>query len=186
MIRKLISEVPCIGTGNVILRKVTLAEKESLKKMTCNPHVYRYLPAFLYKKKYEDIEYVINHLYDEDSNDSFITGIYFKDDFCGLEEIYGFRDDDHKISIGYRLMEEYWGLGIATEALRLMTEYLFKNTDIELITASVLPENKASARVLEKNGFDLIEQNVPEDWGFDKPLPTDKWIKRLIYQKDDL
>lgn len=84
------------------------------------------------------------------------------------------------ISVGYRLMEEYWGQGIATEAMGLMTDYLFNNTGIEIITASVLPENRASAKVLEKNGFRLIERNVSEDWGFDDPLPTDKWIKRSL------
>ena len=37
-------------------------------------------------------------------------------------------------------------------------------------------ENRASARVLTKNGFTLVESNAPEDWGFDHPVLADKWI----------
>ena len=70
------------------------------------------------------------------------------DIFCGLAEMYGFRDPIHKISVGYRLLEKFWGQGIATEALGLMIDYLFQETDIEIITASTMIENQASAHVL--------------------------------------
>ena len=83
----------------------------------------------------------------------------------------------HKISVGYRLREKFWGKGIATEALKLMIDYLYTNTDIEIITASTLPDNQASEKVLRKNGFELVVQNSPEDWGYENPLPTDKWIR---------
>ena len=37
-------------------------------------------------------------------------------------------------------------------------------------------ENRASARVLEKNGFTLVNRHVGEDWGYDQPTLADKWI----------
>jgi len=37
-------------------------------------------------------------------------------------------------------------------------------------------ENKASARVLEKNGFAMVVHNVGEDWGYETLTPADKWI----------
>ena len=57
-----------------------------------------------------------------------------------------------------------------------MIRYLYDETDIEIITASSMIENRASARVLTKNGFTLVESNAPEDWGFDHPVLADKWI----------
>ena len=90
--------------------------------------------------------------------------------------MYGFRDEIHKISIGYRLAESCWGRGIASETVALMTGYLLKETDIEIITASTMIENKASARVLTKNGFTLVNSGVGEDWGYETPTATDKWI----------
>ena len=77
----------------------------------------------------------------------------FRDEeFCGLAEMYGYRDPVHKISVGYRLLERCWGQGIASEALGLMIDYLYNETDIEIITASTMVENLASARVLQKTG----------------------------------
>ena len=177
MSEKLFSEIPHIESGNIVLRKVTMEDKSFVKEMTENPNVYKYLPTFLFEKKYEDTEYVIRHLYNECFKESIILGIYYNRTFCGLAELYGYRDEIHKVSVGYRLMEEYWGRGIATKTLSLLVNYLYGKTDIEIITASTLPANKASARVLEKNGFELVVHNSPEDWGYEKPLPTDKWIR---------
>ena len=91
--------------------------------------------------------------------------------------MYGFRYEIHKISVGYRLLERYWGQGIASEALKMMINYLYNETDIEIITASTMIENRASAKVLEKNGFDLVVHAVPEDWGYEEPVTADKWIR---------
>lgn len=55
--------------------------------------------------------------------------------------------------IGYWLGEAYWGQGIATDALRLMTGYAFSRFDLLRLEAGVFSWNPASARVLEKAGF---------------------------------
>ena len=175
--KKLFSEIPYIKGDRIVLREITLDDVPALKELTESQEVYKYLPTFLFEKKYEDIGYVIRHLYDECFRESIILGVYMDDGFCGLAEMYGFRDEIHKISVGYRLHERYWGQGIATEALRLMVDYLYNETDIEIITASTMIENQASARVLAKNGFDLVVHAVPEDWGYDEPTIADKWIR---------
>jgi [ribosomal protein S5]-alanine N-acetyltransferase len=57
--------------------------------------------------------------------------------------------------IGYWLGETYWGQGITTEAVRQMIDYTFYYYDIVRLYAEVFETNKASMRVLEKNGFYL-------------------------------
>jgi RimJ/RimL family protein N-acetyltransferase len=57
--------------------------------------------------------------------------------------------------IGYWLGEPFWGRGIATEALRAVTEYAFRTFDICRLEAGVFDWNPASARVLEKAGYTL-------------------------------
>lgn len=58
--------------------------------------------------------------------------------------------------IGYWLGEEYWGCGIASAAVVALTGYAFDNLkDIVRIQAHVFANNPASARVLEKAGYDL-------------------------------
>ena len=58
-----------------------------------------------------------------------------------------------------------------------MVDHLFGETDIEIITASTMVENRASANVLIKNGFTLVVHAVGEDWGCPAPTITDKRIR---------
>ena len=55
--------------------------------------------------------------------------------------------------IGYWLGEEFWGRGIATDALIAVSDYAFSNFDICRLYAHVFEWNGASARVLEKAGY---------------------------------
>jgi len=57
--------------------------------------------------------------------------------------------------VGYWLGEPFWGRGIATEALRAITEYAFSTFDVCRLEAGVYGWNPASARVLEKAGYTL-------------------------------
>ena len=57
----------------------------------------------------------------------------------------------HIAEIGYWLGEEYWGKGIAVEALKQMTNLANSTKKYQKLFAPVLGPNKASMRVLEKN-----------------------------------
>lgn len=59
------------------------------------------------------------------------------------------------VELGYWIAEPFWGTGIATEAVRQMTYYVFENFAINRIVAEVFEYNKSSMRVLEKNGYHL-------------------------------
>lgn len=175
--KKLFSELPLIQASRVTLRRLENEDAPGLQTLMDSSSVYRYLPTFLFEKKHKDVHEVICRLYDECLKDSIILGIFMGGRFCGLGEFYGYRDPIHKISVGYRLLEAYWGMGIATEALGAMVRYLYEETDIEIITASTMVENQASANVLRKNGFSLVVSAVGEDWGYDQPTIADKWIR---------
>jgi RimJ/RimL family protein N-acetyltransferase len=60
-----------------------------------------------------------------------------------------------KMGFGYWLGEEFWGKGIATDAVKVFTEYVFKIFKPFKVHANVFVWNKGSQRVLEKNGFNL-------------------------------
>lgn len=68
--------------------------------------------------------------------------------------------------IGYWLGEAYWGRGIATEAVRAMTDYAFLRFDLARVWAGVFEWNLASMRVLEKAGYERegrLRQSVTKD-----------------------
>ena len=55
--------------------------------------------------------------------------------------------------IGYWLGESYWGRGIATDAVRALVKYAVAEYRLHRLEAWVYAWNPASARVLEKCGF---------------------------------
>jgi [ribosomal protein S5]-alanine N-acetyltransferase len=67
------------------------------------------------------------------------------------------QGDVYKLTaeIGYWLGEPFWGLGITTRAVRMITAYGFSTLGLVRIYTGVFDFNKASQRVLEKAGFKL-------------------------------
>ena len=55
--------------------------------------------------------------------------------------------------VGYWIARPYWGLGICSEALRMVIEYCFCEKGFSALWGDYFPENPASGRVLEKCGF---------------------------------
>lgn len=66
------------------------------------------------------------------------------------------QSDVHRFSaeIGYWLGRDFWRRGIMTEATQALTDWLFENFPLRRIYASSYARNRASARVLEKAGFE--------------------------------
>lgn len=54
---------------------------------------------------------------------------------------------------GYWLGEQYWGRGIASEVVRVVSEYVLSHFGLARLEAQVFAWNPASMRVLEKAGF---------------------------------
>lgn len=55
--------------------------------------------------------------------------------------------------IGYWIGENYWGQGIATKAIALITKYGFEELKFKRIYAGVFESNKSSMKILKKNGY---------------------------------
>jgi RimJ/RimL family protein N-acetyltransferase len=73
---------------------------------------------------------------------------------CGIK----IKDDVYKCSgeIGYWIGEPFWGKGIATIAISLLMDKIISEFPFFVrIYAEIFENNKASMRVLEKNGFHL-------------------------------
>jgi RimJ/RimL family protein N-acetyltransferase len=57
------------------------------------------------------------------------------------------------MELGFWVGEPFWGKGIATEAVKLYTDYIFDKFDIQRIFAQVYDFNGESMNVLEKAGY---------------------------------
>lgn len=85
--------------------------------------------------------------------------------------------DVHKAEIGYWLKDEYAGKGIMTTAVALVTDHALQKMNLKRLFAPVLTHNKASAKVLKKNGF-IMEGTLRNFY-----LKDGKYIDALCYAK---
>jgi ribosomal-protein-alanine N-acetyltransferase len=70
---------------------------------------------------------------------------------CGFD---GFQiGKSHRAEIGYWLARPFWGRGIMSAVVQRVCQHAFKEFGLVKITAHVVTYNPASARILEKCGF---------------------------------
>jgi len=60
---------------------------------------------------------------------------------------------DGEVETGYGILPRFWNSGYSTEAMKALLEWAFQQTGLKQVYAEVQPDNIASIRVLEKNGF---------------------------------
>jgi [ribosomal protein S5]-alanine N-acetyltransferase len=61
---------------------------------------------------------------------------------------------DHKAELGYWLAKPYWNQGIMSKAVQKVCSYAFDELGLVRIAAHIFEFNTASAKVLEKCGFE--------------------------------
>ena len=65
-------------------------------------------------------------------------------------------------SIGYSVLPPFWGQGFGTELAALLVEFATGTLGVSEVRATTLEDNHASARVLEKLGFSVLEVGAAE------------------------
>ena len=163
---------PDFGTPDgILLRNLKNQDLEAFTGMRNDKRIYRCEPTFLAELQGKPecaLRAVMNMDFIRDRQ--FINGIYETADpdvLIGLAEFYDYKASGKVISIGYRIRPEYWGHGIGSLTVHAMLDFIKDNTEVELVTAHVMPENKASSRCLLKNGFEYLITKQ-EDWGHGK------------------
>jgi RimJ/RimL family protein N-acetyltransferase len=74
----------------------------------------------------------------------------------GTAGFYGPPDDADEVTIGYGMVQPEWGRGYGTQAVARLVEICRGHGGVSAINADTDPENVASQRVLEKNGFERV------------------------------
>jgi RimJ/RimL family protein N-acetyltransferase len=97
---------------------------------------------------------------------------------CGVVNLRGSSDGE----IWYLVNPESWGRGIATRAVKQLLQLGFSEMGLHRIWATCLPENPASARVLEKvgmrkEGFLVKNLKIHGEWrsSFLYAILTEEW-----------
>lgn len=144
-----------IETERIALRKFTLEDAADVLVFNSNEEVMRLTGD----KILHSLEEAINVITDVWFSDYKLYGygryaaIYKPENkligFAGLKYEPNLKATD----IGYRFLPKYWGKGIATEISLAIMKYGFDELKLDRIIGVAMPENLASAKVLEKIGL---------------------------------
>ncbi|WP_370979495.1 GNAT family N-acetyltransferase [Agaribacterium sp. ZY112] len=93
---------------------------------------------------------------DHSKNSEYIRAIEHNGVFIGcISAKRGEFEYSCSAELGYWVGKRYWNKGLATMAVEDFTNLIFQSTNIIRLFVSVVSENSASIKVLEKNNFTL-------------------------------
>lgn len=139
----------------VQLRKWQSSDKESLKAL-CNTVDRQYLSDRLPSPYTDsDAEWWLNMVTEAEGKSGLFRAVTVDGQVVGSISVER-REDVYRIDgeLGYMLLTDHWSQGIMTQAVAQITRLAFELLDIQRVTAHVFASNIASARVLEKNGYE--------------------------------
>lgn len=132
----------------ILLRSVMTSDLPILFQQQLDPQAVA-MSAYLAKDKGEFMRHWEGIL----KNKSIVARtIIYKDKVAG--HIICWKEGKYEQRVGYWIGKQFWGRGIATSALQ---EFLAE-VKIRPLYAEVANHNPASKRVLEKNGFVLLDE----------------------------
>ena len=140
----------------ITLHKWTSTDKESLMAL-CNAVDRTFLSDRLPNPYTEaDADWWLGMVSWNDGREGVWRSIWADGELVGSISVERKEDSGQVIvEIGYMILTPFWSQSIGTEAVSQICEIAFRELELQQIVGNVFPENEASARVLEKNGFQL-------------------------------
>lgn len=138
----------------IILRTLGDSDASALALLANNIKIWNNVRDILpHPYTLQDAVSFINHTKQENPQVSF--AIEYEGQFCGMIGLIP-QQDVYKLTaeIGYWIGEPFWGKGIATTAVKLVTEYGFDVLNLVRIHTGIFAYNTGSMRVLQKNGYE--------------------------------
>jgi [ribosomal protein S5]-alanine N-acetyltransferase len=145
-----------LRTPRLILRRITAADAPALLELRSNQSVLRYLDREPAKTVEETLALVAKMDAAVEKGEGIMWGLARPEEEqhllgnCGLWQL---NAEHHRGEIGYLLHPDCWGQGLMTEAITAVCRYGFEQMHLHSIEATVNPQNAASIRALERQGF---------------------------------
>lgn len=147
-------------TETLIVRKLLVSDLDPYHEMQSNPKVMQYVTGEVQTKEEHltELKGCID-LYAKKDNDFWIYAIDRKSDGAFVGTLALIKDEAGDDEIGYRFLEKYWGMGYGYDLCKGTIDYC-RTIKMPKLMGYVFDANIASAKILEKCGFQLIGHSV--------------------------
>ena len=146
---------PVLTTERMVLRELRRSDAEQVFALRSDPLVMQHVPRPLAATTEDALALIDLITSMVAANDAVQWAITVKGDdtFLGLIGFWRMEKEHHLAELGYMLAHEHWGKGYISEAIGALIPFGFNTLGFHRIEAITRPENAASIRALEKNGF---------------------------------
>lgn len=161
----------------VAFRVLHSRDAEEIHRFTSDEKVSRFIGWRLMSSLEETSSHIETMLRRESVGTHLYASVVLKSTgtVIGTVMIFDFDFDAQNAEIGYVFHKEYWGKGYGTRSVALLCKYAKDVLKLHKLHASVVAENITSAKILEKNGFDL-EGRLKDHYFIEE-----KYLDSLVY-----
>lgn len=172
---------PDLETDRLHLRRVNAGDVKEILMLRSNPETMQYIPRPLLKTDEEALEHIAMIDQKIEANEGLNWAITLKESpqLIGIIGHYRIKPEHYRAEIGYMLLPAYHNKGYVTEAVKATIQYGFEKLKLHSIEAIIAPENYASAKVLEKNGF--VKEAHFKDYEFYDGKFIDSVVYSIVY-----
>lgn len=156
---------PNIQTERLLLLRLQNSDWEAISFLRSDPKVNEFVKRSSAETKEKALEFIKKINTEFEKGNSFywkITKIN-KETMIGSICLWNFSKDRKTAEVGYDLSPNQQGKGIMKEALNAIIQFAFLELNLELIEAYTHYKNENSKKLLERNGFTLIEGRKDKD-----------------------
>jgi RimJ/RimL family protein N-acetyltransferase len=156
--------VPVVEADRVRLRPFRAGDREEVYALFSDPEVVRYWSFPAWTDRAQADEFMQPLL--EPTDDTMIAWVVAErgsDRMVGTTTIYALHKTQRRAEIGYTLLREHWGKGLAREAVAHALVYGFDELGLRRFEADIDPRNAASIALVERLGF-VREGFMRERW----------------------
>jgi len=148
------SRLPTLETARLRLRGLRMGDAPEVLALFGDEEVVRYydLPRFRTLAEAEDL------VRDGAGGERMRWGITIPgegDRVVGTVGLHGVGSKHRFVELGYAVLRERWGEGLAGEAVGRLVEHAFEDLGLHRVEAFVDPDNSPSVALLERQGFAL-------------------------------
>lgn len=173
-----------ITTGRLLLRDFAAEDEAALLALEADPAVYRYRDSG--PPTEEEIRNFFRRTQDVlrlEPRPAYILAIALPTDgrLIGVVTLTVTNRELGQAELGYRLSQNCWGQGYATEAAQALVSSGFATMGLHRIYALCHPDNTGSQRVMEKMGMQY-EGHLREDWRYRNGAWRDSLLYAVLHQ----
>jgi len=142
---------------NIYFKALNIEDAQAIHNYASDKDVKRFIGWNLMKSLKETSDYVELMIKRESEGTHLYASVVLRssEEVIGTVMIFNFDKVANNAEVGYVFHKDHWGKGYGSESLTLVSDFAFESLKLHKLHAIVTDANVGSARILEKNGFEL-------------------------------